>query len=536
MPAAPQLTSGAGTAPTELTRPLPAAATLPSLPGAPLPGAEALAQAPLAAAATADTAPAASAAQKPSATELARPALASTEAGLPVRAHEIRPEPASEPQAHSPPEMAPPATAVARTPGTLAPVSGGPLAFRIGAGGEGSRQVTIGLAQYGGDWDWARHAMTFLGHQLRERTRLAINAGDRVVSLASPDLGRLPFVYMTGHKDFRLSDAEVANLRAYLRGGGYLWVDDSTHFQDETFDTAFRREIARILPDAALERLDMTFEGFRTGYDLTKGYKGYAIPPGDKYRLDYIEGARLGDRVAVVYTRNDYGDGLNIDEHTHPLHESLTDLGPAEMQEGAIRMGINLTLYFLTHGKGEATFVDRTAATLRQQREAIASAAPAGAARPLPLFAAGAAWQQEEWSDPGRLALDAASARLSFTVGAQRKCAFSLLQEPPVEVTADDVVVLQVRSGLRGGARLALAFTIEGRYFESRPVYIKPGDNLALFPCGEASFKTEAGGWAYRDLLPARAAIQRMSLLVYSPTPGELVLSQPRIIRTGRTP
>ena len=536
MPAAPQLTSGAGTAPTELTRPLPAAATLPSLPGAPLPGAEALAQAPLAAAATADTAPAASAAQKPSATELARPALASTEAGLPVRAHEIRPEPASEPQAHSPPEMAPPATAVARTPGTLAPVSGGPLAFRIGAGGEGSRQVTIGLAQYGGDWDWARHAMTFLGHQLRERTRLAINAGDRVVSLASPDLGRLPFVYMTGHKDFRLSDAEVANLRAYLRGGGYLWVDDSTHFQDETFDTAFRREIARILPDAALERLDMTFEGFRTGYDLTKGYKGYAIPPGDKYRLDYIEGARLGDRVAVVYTRNDYGDGLNIDEHTHPLHESLTDLGPAEMQEGAIRMGINLTLYFLTHGKGEATFVDRTAATLRQQREAIASAAPAGAARSLPLFAAGAAWQQEEWSDPGRLVLDAASARLSFTVGAQRKCAFSLLQEPPVEVTADDVVVLQVRSGLRGGARLALAFTIEGRYFESRPVYIKPGDNLALFPCGEASFKTEAGGWAYRDLLPARAAIQRMSLLVYSPTPGELVLSQPRIIRTGRTP
>ncbi len=513
-----------------------AAATLPALPDTPLPGAEALAQAPLAAAATADTAPAASAAQKPSATELPRPALASTEAGLPVRAPEIRPEPASEPQAHSPPEMAPPATAVARTPGTLAPVSGGPLAFRIGAGGEGSRQVTIGLAQYGGDWDWARHAMTFLGHQLRERTRLAINAGDRVVSLASPDLGRLPFVYMTGHKDFRLSDAEVANLRAYLRGGGYLWVDDSTHFQDETFDTAFRREIARILPDAALERLDMTFEGFRTGYDLTKGYKGYAIPPGDKYRLDYIEGARLGDRVAVVYTRNDYGDGLNIDEHTHPLHESLTDLGPAEMQEGAIRMGINLTLYFLTHGKGEATFVDRTAATLRQQREAIASAAPAGAARSLPLFAAGAAWQQEEWSDPGRLVLDAASARLSFTVGAQRKCAFSLLQEPPVEVTADDVVVLQVRSGLRGGARLALAFTIEGRYFESRPVYIKPGDNLALFPCGEASFKTEAGGWAYRDLLPARAAIQRMSLLVYSPTPGELVLSQPRIIRTGRTP
>ena len=57
-----------------------------------------------------------------------------------------------------------------------------------------------------------------------------------------------------------------------------------------------------------------------------------------------------------------------------------------------------------------------------------------------------------------------------------------------------------------------------------------------LFPCGEATFKTEAGGWAYRDLLPARAAIQRITLLVYSPASGELQLSQPRIIRADRTP
>ena len=537
MSATPQLAAGASTtAPIGFTRTPPAAAALPSLPGAPLPGAEALTPPTLAQHAVAGAATGPAPAQEPSNARLPRPALASTAAGLSTRAPEIRPEPAAERPAQTPPAMTMPLAAAPRTPGSLVHVSGGPLAIRIGPGGEGSRAVTIGLAQYGGDWDWARHAMTFLGHQLRERTRLAINASDRVVSLGSPELARLPFVYMTGHKDFRLSDAEVANLRAYLLGGGYLWADDSTHFQDETFDTAFRREIARILPEAALERLDMTFEGFRTGYDLTKGYKGYAIPPGDKYRLDYIEGARLGDRVAVVYTRNDYGDGLNIDEHTHPLHESLTDLGPGEMQEGAIRMGVNLTLYFLTHGKGEASFVDRTAATLRQQREAAAATAPAGAARPLPIFAAGAPWQREEWSDQGTLTLAEAAARLSFTVGAQRKCAFSLPQEPPVEVTAADVVALQIRSGLRGGARLALAFTVGDRYFESRPVYIKPGDNLALFPCGEATFKTEAGGWAYRDLLPARAAIQRITLLVYSPASGELQLSQPRIIRADRTP
>jgi hypothetical protein len=405
------------------------------------------------------------------------------------------------------------------------------LAFSFGDGAAGTHRIAIGLAQYGGDWDWARHAMTFLGHQLGERTRLAIVASDRIVTLDSPDLASLPFIYMTGHKDFKLSDREIANLRAYLADGGYLWADDSTHFQDDTFDTAFRRELARILPDAPLERLGMDFEAFRTGYDLTRGFKGYAIPPGDKYRLDYIEGARFGGRVAVVYTRNDYGDGLNIDAHTHPIHESLTDLSPAEMQEGAIRMGMNLTLYFLTHGKGDATFMDHTSATLRRQPERTETALPTGAARPLPLFAQQASWQHEPWSDPGTLVVRAGSAALTFGVDVQKKCAFTLTHEPPLDVTPLDVMVLDVASGLRCGARLALAFTINGRYFESRPVFIKPGKNVACFPCGEAAFKTEDGGWIYRDPLPTPARIDRMTLLVYSPAPGGLSLSQPRLIR-----
>ena len=113
----------------------------------------------------------------------------------------------------------------------------------------------------------------------------------------------------------------------------------------------------------------------------------------------------------------------------------------------------------------------------------------------------------------------------------QKKCVFSQSQEPPIEVTARDVLSFHVGSRLRGGARLALAFTIGGRYFESRPVFIKPGENRASFPCGEATFKTEAGGWAYRDPLPATARIERLTLLIYSPAPGSLRLSQPRVIR-----
>lgn len=403
------------------------------------------------------------------------------------------------------------------------------LSLKIGTGAAGTRRITIGLGQYGGDWDSARHALTFLSHQLRERTRLAINASDRVIPLDSPELASLPFVYITGHRDFTFTTAEVENLRAYLQAGGYLWADDSTHFHDQTFDTAFRRELARLLPGSQLERLDHTFEAFSTGYDLTKGYKGYAIPPGDKYRLDYLEGVRLGERVAVVYTRNDYGDGLNIDAFTHPIHESLTDLSPAEMQEGAIRMGVNLTLYFMTHGRGEASFIDHTAATMRSQSDTSTPSLPQGPSRPLPLFQSD--WQHAPWSDPGTFTRSDATVTIDFQLGPHEKSAFSSTLETPLTLTAHDTVLLEVESHLRSGARLALAFTINGRYFESRPVFIKPGSNQALFHCDEPTFKTEAGNWVYQERLPATAPVAEITLLIYSPTPGRLHLTQPRLYR-----
>jgi Mg-chelatase subunit ChlD len=443
---------------------------------------------------------------------------------------EARPAKDDQPRPMAAPTLEPPPTPLPSLPRSA---EDGHLTFRSGKGPAGRRRFTIGLAQYGGDWDWARHAMTFLGHQLRERTRLVLDAEDRVVTLDSPHLHRLPFVYMTGHRDFRFSDAEIANLRAYLHGGGYLWADDSTHFQDETFDRAFRRELARLLPEAPLERLGMDFPAFRTGYDLTRGYMGYAIPPGDKYRLDYIEGARIGDRVAVIYTRNDYGDGLNIDEHTHPLHVSLTDLSPAEMQEGAVRMGINLTLYFLTGGQsGGAAELAPLADTLGRTAEPAPPRAPAGTERPLTGFDQLPSWTREEWGDHGTLTAGAAGGlECAFTTGPQGKCAWSWTPPQALELTSADVVVLDVASGLRCGARLALGFTVGDRYFETRPAFIKPGANVALFPCGERTFKSAAGGWRYTEGLPSPAAVERLTLLVYSPAAGEMRLQNPRVVR-----
>jgi hypothetical protein len=408
------------------------------------------------------------------------------------------------------------------------------LSFTIGDGRSGRAEATIGLARYSGDWDCSPTAMMFLGHQIRERTGMALEATDKVVSLDSPELKSLPFAYMTGHKDFRFTQRELDNLREYLENGGYLWADDSTHFNDETFDRAFRREILRVLPNARIEKLDRTFPAFKTGYDLTRGYKGYAIPPGDKYRQDYIEGITVNGRIAVVYTRNDYGDGLNIDPLTHPLKPSLTDLSPAEMQEGATRMGVNMVLHFLTHaGNAEADFLSRTAATLRRAKDASRPVVPTGPTRPFARSAAPNEWQHETWSDAGSMTGEGQQLVLRFQRGPQGKTAVSLPCSPPLELSTRDIVAFDVESRLRCGCRLALGIVSGERYFESQPFYVKPGSNTAFFDMSARTFKTENSNWEYRAGLGSFIKADRLTLLVYSPMDGEIAIENARVVTTS---
>jgi len=399
--------------------------------------------------------------------------------------------------------------------------SGSDFSFSTGKKPSGGvTGITLGLAKYsGGDWNCSPTAMMFLSHEIGERTGMSLEVGHRAVDIASPEIMNVPFVYMTGHKDFVFSDSELRSLRKYLEGGGYLWVDDSTHFNDDAFDRAFRRELARVLPGKTLTRLDMSFPAFRTGYDLTKGYKGYAIPPGDKYRLDYIEGVRVADRVAVVYTRNDYGDGLNIDPNTHPLMPSLTDLSPAEMQEGSVRMGVNMVLYFLSAG-GKM----KTAARLDEARDIAAPAAPEGEARVIDGLDAAQDWTHEAWGDAATAVSTGEHLEIEFQLGSNKKVAFSKGFDGTVRLTASDSLVVDVENCLQCGAQLAIGLVVGGVYHETPPFYLKPGRNTAFFRMSAKTFKTEETEWQYRASPGVPMVVDRLTVLIYSPAPGRIVL------------
>jgi hypothetical protein len=65
-----------------------------------------------------------------------------------------------------------------------------------------------------------------------------------IVEVGSRDIFLYPYVYMTGHGNVVFSEAEAANLRKYLIGGGFLHIDDNYGL-----DKFIRLELKKVFPE-----------------------------------------------------------------------------------------------------------------------------------------------------------------------------------------------------------------------------------------------------------------------------------------------
>jgi hypothetical protein len=137
-----------------------------------------------------------------------------------------------------------------------------------------------------------------------------------------------PFLFVTGHGNISLSDAEVRVLRAYLEAGGFLYADD-----DYGMDESFRREMKKVLPGSELVELPFEHPIYHQRYDFDSGppkiHEHYEGPP--KGLGMYVAG-----RMVVFYTYN-----CNVSDGWTSAHND-----PPETREAAFRMGTNILLYF----------------------------------------------------------------------------------------------------------------------------------------------------------------------------------------------
>lgn len=202
------------------------------------------------------------------------------------------------------------------------------------AAGDAAAAV-IARLQYdgGGDWYANPSSLPNLIGAVQQRTRFAVAPQELRIRPSDERLAQVAFLHVTGHGEFKLTDADVVRLRAWLLRGGFLHVDDNYGL-----DASFRREIARVFPDRPLVEVPLSHAVYSAVYPFPKGLPKIHEHDGKPPR-GY--GVFVGQRLAVFYSyESDLGNGWE-DVGTYPDD-------PPEKHEAALRMGVNLVAYAVT--------------------------------------------------------------------------------------------------------------------------------------------------------------------------------------------
>jgi hypothetical protein len=241
------------------------------------------------------------------------------------------------PTAPAQPAVAPPASG-AGTEGMSTAVAAQIKAFTGGWGkgpgsGVGTRsrefEFTAYIGQYSGG-NWSSTVRISAGEKIEtgslpnllylmsawSKDKIKTNYKNvRAIKLDSDEIFSVkpPFIFLTGTRDFKLTDKEVENLQKYVRMGGCIWGDSSVPGLRSRFDIAFRREMKRVIPD-----VDKNFEPLPSNHPIfTEGYFADVkeVPAGLNFYKEPVFAMKIYGEIAILYTANDYGDmwqvGLN---------------------------------------------------------------------------------------------------------------------------------------------------------------------------------------------------------------------------------
>lgn len=184
----------------------------------------------------------------------------------------------------------------------------------------------------GGDWYANPTALPNLIKFANKEVLTNIDPQEAVVDVASPEIFRYPFVYMTGHGNVVFSREDADNLRRYLEGGGFLHIDDNYGL-----DPFIRREIKKVFPNANWVELPFNHPVYSQKYKFSQG-----LPKIHEHDGKPAQGFGLfhQGRLVVFYSYEcDLGNGWE-DREVHNNPEAL--------RLKALQMGANLLQFAFT--------------------------------------------------------------------------------------------------------------------------------------------------------------------------------------------
>ena len=212
-----------------------------------------------------------------------------------------------------------------------------------------------------------------LADKMVATTQVHVEVRD-AVALDDPQLLQVPFVLLTANAPFEFTEAETANLGAYLTSGGFLFAEIVRvllpKYSDADLDIPAVRSLIRASfqavgyqewKDWQFTRLELTHPIYHCFYDvgsLPRGmrdmhfvFDGQDYPPRTP---DYLEGIMVGEQLAGVYSMRGYADfwagtaermrdeGLRNNISNSPFLFSGVD------EMSVYNLGVNLVVYALT--------------------------------------------------------------------------------------------------------------------------------------------------------------------------------------------
>lgn len=197
----------------------------------------------------------------------------------------------------------------------------------------GQNQFSFAVVKYNGGGDWYANptAVKNLSTFCQKELGIEVSSNYDYVELSSPDIFNYPILFLTGHGNIILSDAERKNLKLYLEAGGFLHIDDNYGL-----DEYIRPEISAVFDGQPFTEIGASHEIFSGPYEFPEGlpkiHEHDGNPP-QAFAL-YIK-----NRMAVLYTyESDLNDGWEDPE----VHND-----PVELHLKALKMGANIVSFVL---------------------------------------------------------------------------------------------------------------------------------------------------------------------------------------------
>ncbi|KVV14783.1 DUF4159 domain-containing protein [Flavobacterium sp. TMP13] len=191
------------------------------------------------------------------------------------------------------------------------------------------------LLKYSGGGDWYANPTSLPNLILfcNANINTKIIAKPVTVTPSDPYLLSYPFAHMTGHGNVVFSEADIANLRNYMNGGGFLHIDDNYGM-----DPYIRPQIKKIFPASELVELPASHAIFQKPFSFPAGLP--KIHEHDNKRPQAF-GIFIDNKLVLLYTYQcDLGNGWEDAEvHNDPL----------AVREKALKMGANIINYIFTN-------------------------------------------------------------------------------------------------------------------------------------------------------------------------------------------